>query len=99
MHWWLRADAGRELITLGSPIALDDRCLDHTLTEIGAAASPTGRPGVPARAVVRRHSKEGLDKLIMESRQTAGSLSADKECADDRLVERGAVCVFGVQAD
>lgn len=37
MHWWLRADAGRELITLGSPIALDDRCLDHTLTEIGAA--------------------------------------------------------------
>lgn len=39
VHWWLRADARRELATLGSPIVLDDRSLDHTLTEIGAAVS------------------------------------------------------------
>lgn len=37
MHWWLRIDARRELASLGSPIVLDDRPLNHTLDEIRSA--------------------------------------------------------------
>ncbi|SIM48791.1 hypothetical protein [Micromonospora cremea] len=38
-RWWLRWEARNDLASLGAPVVIDDRSLDHTLTEIRSAVS------------------------------------------------------------
>lgn len=38
-RWWLRREARNELASLGAPLVIDDRSLDHTLAQIRDAVA------------------------------------------------------------
>jgi hypothetical protein len=38
-RWWLRREARTDLASLGAPVVIDDRSLDHTLADIRAAVA------------------------------------------------------------